>query len=65
MTVWPRIRGKKCSPRGRRGSLLAEVAMSCAMLMIAMALTIKVLGWVALNAKPGTAASGPRRRQPT
>jgi hypothetical protein len=31
---------------GRRGSLLAEAAMSGAMLMIAMALTVKVLGWV-------------------
>ncbi len=30
----------------RRGSLLAEVAMSAVMLMIAMALTVKVLGWV-------------------
>ncbi len=32
--------------RSRRGSLLAEVAMSGAMLMIAMGLTVKVLGWV-------------------
>ena len=31
----------------RRGSLLAEVAMSAVMLMIAMALTMKVVGWVA------------------
>lgn len=31
--------------RARRGSLLLEVAMSGVMLMIAMALTVKVLGW--------------------
>src|SRR3954470_443770 len=31
----------------RRGSMLAELAMSAVMLMIAMALTMKVLGWVA------------------
>jgi hypothetical protein len=30
----------------RRGSFLAELAISAAMLMIAMALTVKVLGWV-------------------
>jgi hypothetical protein len=35
--------------RRRRGSLLAEVAMSAVMLMIAMALTTKVLGWVAIE----------------
>ena len=39
----------------RRGSLLAEVAMSAVMLMIAMALTMKVLGWVAV----GTPGLGP------
>ena len=33
----------------RRGSLLAEVAMSSVMLMIAMALTVKVLGWVGVE----------------
>jgi hypothetical protein len=33
-------------PRPRQGSLLAEVAISAAMLMIAMTLTVKVLGWV-------------------
>jgi hypothetical protein len=32
--------------RARRGSLLLEVAMSGVMLMIAMTLTVKVLGWV-------------------
>lgn len=32
--------------RRRRGSLLAEAAMSGVMLMIAMVLTVKVLGWV-------------------
>ncbi len=30
----------------RRGSLLAEVAMSGVLLMIAMGITVKVLGWV-------------------
>jgi hypothetical protein len=35
--------------RRRRGSLLAEVAMSAVLLMIAMALTTKVLGWVAME----------------
>lgn len=33
----------------RRGSLLLEVAMAAALLMIAMALTVKVLGFVALE----------------
>ena len=33
----------------RRGSLLAEVAMATVILMIAMSLTVKVLGWVALE----------------
>jgi hypothetical protein len=33
--------------RTRRGSLLVEVAMAMALLMIAMALTVKVVGWVA------------------
>jgi hypothetical protein len=32
---------------GRRGSLLAEVAMGTVMVMIAMTLTVKVLGYVA------------------
>lgn len=36
-------------PWRRRGSLLAEAAMSGVMLAIAMALTVKVLGWVALE----------------
>jgi hypothetical protein len=31
---------------GRRGSFLLELALSAAMLMIAMGLTVKVLGWV-------------------
>jgi len=34
---------------GRRGSLLAEVAMATVLLMIAMTLTVKVLGSVALE----------------
>jgi hypothetical protein len=33
--------------RQRRGSLLVEVAMATVLLMIAMALTVKVLSWVA------------------
>jgi hypothetical protein len=33
----------------RRGSMLAEAAMSGVILAIAMALTVKVLGWVALE----------------
>ena len=32
--------------RARKGSFLAEVAMSAVMLMIAMTLTVKVLGWL-------------------
>ena len=36
---------RPCS-RARRGSLLAEVAMATVMVMIAMTLTIKVLGYV-------------------
>jgi hypothetical protein len=35
--------------RLRRGSLLAEVAMATVMLMIAMTLTVKVLGYVGLQ----------------
>jgi hypothetical protein len=46
-----RASGKESSPWARRGSLLAEVAMSGAMLMIAMALTVKVLGWVGVERK--------------
>ena len=38
---------RRHSLAGAAGSLLAEVAMSAVMLMIAMALTMKVLGWVA------------------
>ena len=43
--------GKNSGPWVRRGSLLAEVAMSGAMLMIAMTLTVKVLGWVGSQRK--------------
>jgi hypothetical protein len=35
--------------RGRRGSLLVEVAMAGVMLAIAMGLTVKVLGWIAIE----------------
>jgi len=35
--------------RGRRGSLLAEVTMSTVLLVIVMSMTVKVLGWVALE----------------
>ncbi len=35
--------------RRRRGSLLAEVAMATVLLMVAMTLTVRVLGWVALE----------------
>ena len=41
-----RIRSTVAARSGAAGSLLAEVAMSAVMLMIAMALTVKVLGWV-------------------
>ena len=41
----PPARGFACRGR-RRGSLLAEVAMSSVLLMIAMTVTVKVLGWV-------------------
>jgi hypothetical protein len=37
------VRFDKRAPRGRRGSLLVEVAMATVLLMIAMALTVKVL----------------------
>jgi hypothetical protein len=40
---------RKAIGRKRRGSLLAEVTMATVMLMIAMSLTVKVLGWVALE----------------
>jgi uncharacterized membrane protein len=40
---------KKAIGRRRRGSLLAEVAMATVILMIAMSLTVRVLGWVALE----------------
>ncbi len=38
--------GRSACRRQRRGSLLAEVAMSSVLLMIAMTLTVKVLSWV-------------------
>ncbi|MGC8642592.1 MAG: hypothetical protein ACP5XB_22270 [Isosphaeraceae bacterium] len=42
--------GKKAAERpARRGSLLVELALSAAMLMIAMGLTVKVLGWVGVQ----------------
>ena len=43
--------GRRCplSKPPRRGSLLAEVAMATLMLMIAMTLTVKVLGYVGLQ----------------
>jgi hypothetical protein len=51
MMICRRGNSKENSPWARRGSLLAEVAMSGAMLMIAMALTVKVLGWVGVERK--------------
>lgn len=48
----------------RRGSLLAEVAMSGVLLMIAMGITVKVLGWVS-GAAHGIGGSGPHRSYPT
>jgi hypothetical protein len=51
MMVCRRGSSKESGPWARRGSLLAEVAMSGAMLMIAMALTVKVLGWVGVERK--------------
>ena len=42
-------RSSSSTRRRRRGSLLAEVAMATVLLMIAMTLTAKVLGWVALE----------------
>jgi hypothetical protein len=51
MMVRRRGSSKKSGPWDRQGSLLAEVAMSGAMLMIAMALTLKVLGWVGVERK--------------
>ncbi len=37
------------SRRGRRGSLLAETTMSTVLLVIVMGMTVKLLGWVALE----------------
>jgi len=42
-------RSSSSARRIRRGSLLAEVAMATVVLMIAMTLTVKVLGWVGLE----------------
>ena len=42
----------------RRGSLLAEVAMAAVVLVVAMTLTVKVLGWVAARARASGAGSG-------
>jgi hypothetical protein len=44
-----RPRASGALSRHRRGSLLAEVAMSCVVLMIGMALTVKLLGYVAVE----------------
>ena len=46
----------------RRGSLLVEVAMAAVLLMIAMALTVKVLGFVARRA-PGVGPPAARARR--
>ena len=50
----------------RRGSLLVEVAMAAVLLMIAMTLTVKVLGFVALErrASRAPAAGSCRSGQP-
>jgi len=41
--------GRSAGRRARRGSLLAEIAMSSVLLMIAMSLTVKVLGWMGVE----------------
>ncbi len=41
--------GRPAGRRQRRGSLLAEIAMSSVLLMIAMSLTVKVLGWMGVE----------------
>ena len=41
--------GRSAGRRARRGSLLAEIAMSSVLLMIAMGLTVKVLGWMGVE----------------
>jgi hypothetical protein len=41
--------GRSVCRRARRGSLLAEVAMSSVLLMIAMVLSVRVLGWVGVE----------------
>jgi hypothetical protein len=43
--------GRQRRSRLRRGSLLAEVAISTIMLVIIMGMTVKILGWVALERK--------------
>jgi hypothetical protein len=40
---------KEATRPKRRGSLLAEVTMATVILIVAMSLTVKVLGWVALE----------------
>jgi hypothetical protein len=40
---------RRSAAKGRRGSLLAELTMATVLLMIAMTLTVKLLGWVALE----------------
>jgi hypothetical protein len=42
-------RGQVFNGPSRRGSFLAEAAIATVMLMIAMTLTVKVVGWVALE----------------
>ncbi len=49
----------------RRGSLLAEVAMATVLLMIAMTLTVKVLGLSRSSAARPSAGSGPCLKWPT
>ncbi len=41
--------GRSAGRQPRRGSLLAEIAMTSVLLMIAMGLTVKVLGWVGVE----------------
>jgi hypothetical protein len=50
---WPGDHGRhpaaRRARRRRRGSLLAELAMATVLVTIAMTLTVRVLGWVALE----------------
>ena len=57
--------GRSACRRARRRSLLAEVAMSGVMLMIAMALTVKVLGWVGVERRSWDRRQWACRRHPT